>query len=75
VLLQRPGHENIGDSAEQILSAIKSADGFLPLTDKSAPEEISAALSMSKKSFKKGVGTLYKKKLILLEDKGLRILD
>ena len=75
VLLQRPGHENIGDSAEQILSAIKAADGFLPLTDKSTPEEISAALSMSKKSFKKGVGTLYKGKLILLEDKGLRLVE
>jgi predicted RNA-binding protein (virulence factor B family) len=44
----------------------------LPLTDKSAPEEIYATLGISKKVFKQTVGRLYKERLIVLEPNGLR---
>ena len=49
--------------------------GFLPLTDKSSPEEISSLLGISKKAFKKSVGALYKEKKILIEDTGIRLLE
>ncbi len=61
--------------AEQILEALKKNNGFLPLTDKSEPEEIAALLKMSKKAFKKAVGALYKQGRIRLEDSGVRLLE
>lgn len=71
VTLQRPGYRSIEPNAEKILSELKNAGGFLPLTDKSAPEEIKKQLHMSKKSFKKAAGTLYKQRLIDIKEDGL----
>lgn len=47
--------------------------GFTPLNDKSAAEEIYSAFGVSKKTFKKAVGDLYKKRLIVLEEGGIRL--
>lgn len=66
--LQRPGYRSIEPNAEHILNVLKQADGFLPLHDKSDPETISKLLKMSKKAFKKAIGTLYKQKQILIEN-------
>ncbi|MDM8160677.1 S1-like domain-containing RNA-binding protein [Labilibaculum sp. K2S] len=72
ISLQKQGYENkIPDSGEQILSQLKKEDGFLPLNDKSSPEDIYHLLNMSKKNFKKAVGLLYKQKLITIEDSGI----
>ncbi len=73
--LQKPGVANIEPNAAKILEALKaSPQGFLPLHDKSEPEAISAALGMSKKTFKKAVGTLYKQKLIEIKNgKGIQL--
>nr|HQU57940.1 GntR family transcriptional regulator [Saprospiraceae bacterium] len=57
--------------AEQILEALKKNKGFLPLTDKSDPDEVASLLKMSKKAFKKAVGALYKQRLIRLEEAGI----
>ncbi len=65
----------IPKTAEDLLEKIKSNNGFLPLTDKSAPGEIYAQLNMSKKAFKKAIGLLYKKRLITLEANGIRLVD
>ncbi len=46
---------------------------FLPLHDRSDPAEIQRRLGMSKKAFKKGVGTLYKARTILLRDGGIAL--
>ena len=62
--------DSIEKTADIILSAIKDNDGVLSLTDKSSPEEISETLGISKKAYKRGLGYLYKKKLVkLLEGK------
>lgn len=74
VSLQRQGYVNIEPSAMQILGEIKTNDGFLALTDKSQPEDIYAQLRMSKKTFKKAIGGLYKQKLIKMDDKGIYLL-
>jgi len=55
------------------LKYIKDNDGFTPLNDKSAAEEIYSAFGVSKKTFKKAVGDLYKKRLIVLEEGGIRL--
>lgn len=75
VTLQRPGYRSIEPNAEKILSELKNADGFLPLTDKSAPEKIKKQLHMSKKSFKRAAGTLYKQRLIEIKEDGLYLKD
>jgi len=72
ISLRKEGYENLEDGAQLILKELKKSDGFLPLHDKSDPEEIQSLLQMSKKNFKRSVGILYKKKLISLEPKGIR---
>ena len=48
------------------LSGFTGSSGFLLLTDKSSPESVKFQLQMSKKAFKRAVGSLYKKKKILI---------
>ena len=50
------------------------AGGFLSLNDKSSPETIKELLGLSKKSFKKAIGSLYKDRLILLKDDGIELV-
>ncbi len=59
----------------QILNALKAHNGFLPLTDKSSPETIKYELGMSKKAFKNAIGGLYKNKVIVIEENGLKLLN
>jgi len=75
VSLQQQGFANIEVNAQVVLDRLKKNKGFLALTDDSSPEEIMDELQMSKKTFKKAIGTLYKQKLILLEDKGISLLS
>ena len=74
VSLQKTGFENVEPNAQRILATLKAENGFLPLTDNSPPEAIYKALEMSKKTFKKAVGTLYRERKIKLEDKGIRLV-
>ena len=56
-----------------ILDALAAHGGFLPLTDKSSPEAIATQLRLSKKSFKKAVGGLYKEGAISMLPDGIRL--
>lgn len=73
VTLRRGGSHEAAKDREAILAALGVRDGFLPLTDKSGPEEIAGVLRLSKKSFKKAVGGLYKEGLIELTADGIRL--
>lgn len=72
--LSQIGYRNIEPSAQALLELINDHDGFLDLTDKSSPEAIKSVVQMSKKSFKKAVGALYKKRLIRLESDGIYLV-
>jgi len=74
VSLQEQGYDETFNASLQILKMLKEENGFLRLTDKSEPEIIYQVLEMSKKTFKKAVGALYKEKKIAIEDDGLRLL-
>jgi predicted RNA-binding protein (virulence factor B family) len=74
VVLQAPGYRSIEPNANYILDELKAAGGFLPLHDKTDPDTIKNELGMSKKSFKKAIGTLYKDKQILIKDSGIELL-
>ena len=74
--LQPMGYRNVIESTEAVLlRALHLHSGFLGLTDKSDPEEISEILQMSKKNFKKAVGALYKQQRIELEATGIRLKE
>ena len=74
VSFQKQGFEAIDDSAQQVLEALKQNDGVLRLNDNSHPEEIKSVLKMSKKTFKKAIGSLYKKKLIDINNEGIQLV-
>ncbi len=73
--LERSGFEKIDDISRSILDKLKAANGFLPYNDKSSPEIIASQFSTSKKNFKKAIGTLYKKRLINIDDTGIKLAD
>ena len=74
LMLQKAGFEKIDDFALKLHALLKEADGFLPFTDKSQADDIYEAFGISKKTFKKAVGDLYKKRQILLEPDGIRLV-
>ena len=68
VSLRTQGFLNVIDAdCDAIMAALKQQHRLM-LTDKSAPEAIKRELNMSKKAFKKALGFLYKRKLILILD-------
>lgn len=71
VSLQKPGLEAIEPNAEVILDELRASRGFLRLTDDSHPEDIKSVLRMSKKAFKKAIGSLYKQRLIEIREDGI----
>lgn len=71
--LYRPGYAQVDGVAMNILEVLKKAGGFLPLTDKSDAAMIFDYFAISKKVFKKAIGSLYKQRLISLEEKGIRV--
>lgn len=72
--LTRSGFARIAPLSEQILEALQNNDGFLDLDDKSPPEEIQRVFGTSKKAFKQAIGGLYKKRKIVLERPGIRLV-
>jgi len=72
VTLRKGGAQEAAADREIVLVALKAHNGLLPLTDKSTPEEIADLLRLSKKSFKKAVGGLYKEGLVVMTAEGIR---
>ncbi len=75
IILQKPGYENVEPNAEIILEELRLNRGFLRLNDDSHPEDIKTVLKMSKKTFKKAIGALYKQKLIEIRDDGIYLMS
>ena len=64
LLLQKPGQAKVEDFSATLLDYIREQGGRIALNDKSPAEEIYATFGVSKKTFKKAVGDLYKKHLL-----------
>lgn len=74
--LQPIGYRQMIDPAEAaILKALHQHNGFMPLTDHSTPELIAFELQMSKKTFKKAIGSLYKQERIMIRPDGIELLS
>jgi hypothetical protein len=72
--LEKIGYDKVDPAQEQILEKLNKNNGFLPFNDKSEPEVIKKELAMSKKTFKKAVGALYKSRKISIEENGIKLV-
>lgn len=75
ISLSKPGLGKIEDFTDVLLQKLIENGGFMAVTDKTDPATISRLFGVSKKTFKRAVGQLYKKQLIDIENTGLRVLD
>ena len=74
ITLEKLGYRKIEPNADNIMYTLEDNGGYLKLTDKSDPEAIKDALQMSKKTFKKAIGTLYKQRLIEIKEDGIYLI-
>ena len=70
--LRQSGYSAIASESDRLAARIREAGGFLAVTDKTPADEIYAQLQMSKKTYKKAAGDLYKKRLVEITSDGLR---
>jgi predicted RNA-binding protein (virulence factor B family) len=75
ITLQAIGYAHYNDAnTAELAKRLRQHGGFLPLTDKSPPEEVYAMLGMSKKAFKQALGGLYKARKVRIGDDGIHLL-
>jgi hypothetical protein len=72
--LQKPGPEKVDEVSEKIIDKLREAGGFVAVTDKSQPEIIYGLFGVSKKTYKKAIGALYRKRRIIIESNGIKLL-
>lgn len=72
--LQKPGFQNVLSSTDVILEYLEHNNGYLNLNDKSTPEEIAKQFAMSKATFKKSIGVLYRHRKVLIKEDGVYLV-
>lgn len=72
--LQRTGFQGVDDISQTILNTLKDRGGMVAVTDKSPPEDIYALFGVSKKVFKKAIGALYRRRLLVIDNDGIRLV-
>lgn len=72
--LQLVTREALDELSEKILAFITSEGGKTTMTEKSSPDDIAKQFGVSKSSYKKALGKLYKKRLILIEKTHLELV-
>jgi predicted RNA-binding protein (virulence factor B family) len=74
VRLGQAGYDEVETAANLVLAALKQRpDGRLPLGDKSLADDVYRRLGISKKVFKKALGSLYKQGLVELQPEETRL--
>jgi len=72
--LQVIGFKHILDLKDSLMIDLQENNGLIPLGDKSSPEDIYNRLKISKKAFKKSIGSLYKERLITIADHEIKLV-
>lgn len=75
ISLQQSGYQRVDNISQSILKTIKDLGGSIAVTDKSPPEDIYSLFGVSKKTFKKAIGALYKKKLITIDTNSIKLVQ
>lgn len=71
--IQKKGPVQREELTTKILAYLKENDGVMNITDKSDPKEIYKQFEVSKKIFKVAIGTLYKQRMIIIEENFIRL--
>jgi predicted RNA-binding protein (virulence factor B family) len=73
ISLQKQGFDEVKDAADKLLTLLERQGGRLPLGDKSDPEAVRRMTQMSKKVFKRAVGTLLKQGKIVAGETEIKL--
>lgn len=68
--LQQEGYDEVKSSATTLLALVRDHGGYLPVGDRSTPEEVYRLTGMSKKVFKRSLGMLLKSGEAKLSERG-----
>lgn len=74
ISLREKSYIQMDSDAVMIMDKLKAADGILPYNDKSDPADIKSTFNLSKNSFKRAIGRLYKAGAITITEDGIRIV-
>ena len=73
--IRKKAYKQMDDDAAAVLNLLKGRGGFLPLNDKSSPEDIKNTTHLSKNAFKRAVGRLLKEDILLIEETGISLKE
>jgi predicted RNA-binding protein (virulence factor B family) len=74
LMLQLPSHLQRDELSDAIVAHLQENDGVSALTDKSPPDDIYQTFGVSKSSYKKALGQLYKLRRITIEKHQITLL-
>lgn len=74
LLAEKPGYEKVDAISQKILNELKQNRGFMAVSDNTSPDLINALFGISKKNFKKAIGSLYKNRMITFDSDGIRLV-
>ena len=74
LILQKSGYQKVDEISMKIISTLKEHNGFLDVTDRTDPDTIYDLFGVSKKTFKKAIGSLYKMRIIKIENDGIKLV-
>ena len=72
--LHPPGRSRVMNLEDRILAELEARGGFWAIGDHSSAAEIHDEVGVSKRTFKQAVGALFRKRSILIEERGIRLL-
>lgn len=73
--LQNIGFKHVLSSTDVILKYLQEHDGFAPFNDKTGPQVILDKFNMSKATFKKSIGILYRHRKIVITPEGVKLVE
>lgn len=73
LMLQPEGKQATKDFSDILLDYLKEQGGHAPIGDRTPAEEVYRIFGVSKKVFKRAIGDLYKRRLILVLEDGLQL--
>jgi predicted RNA-binding protein (virulence factor B family) len=73
--IDKPGFKKVDDLSGIIIKALREKGGFIALSDQSPAEHIYNIFGVSKKTFKKAIGVLYKKRVISIGNDGIKLIE
>jgi predicted RNA-binding protein (virulence factor B family) len=72
--LHTPGRSRVQGLEDRMLAELAARGGFWAIGDHSPADEIHDELGVSKRTFKQSLGALLKKRLIRIEERGIRLV-